>query len=101
MKQIINGKLYDTSTAKRIGELTSEYDKEDFRFFYETLYQKKTGEFFLFCLGLAESKYAKKTPQGKIQGIKVKPLSHEQAQTWSLKNLNADQFMENFGEVEE
>lgn len=101
MKQIINGKLYNTETAEKIGEFESDYPKDSFRFFSETLYQKQTGEYFLFGQGLAESKYGKKTPQGKIPWSKIKPLSQEQASTWALKNLNADQFMQNFGEVEE
>lgn len=101
MKQIINGKLYNTDTAKKIGEFESDYPKDSFRFFSETLYQKQNGEYFLFGQGQAESKYGKKTPQGKISWAKIKPLSYEQSYQWALKNLSADEFMQNFGEVEE
>ena len=45
MKTIINGKMYNTDTAKLI-ETTSHLYPSDFGWFRESLYQKKTGEFY-------------------------------------------------------
>ena len=46
MKKIINGRKYDTETAKHIGS-RSEGQPGNFEYFTEDLYLKKTGEFFL------------------------------------------------------
>ena len=48
MKKVINGKLYDTSTAELVGEWNN--GRLDDRLFAcsEDLYQKRTGEYFLF-----------------------------------------------------
>ena len=46
MKKIINGKLYDTSTAHLVGEWDNQlYGNPDYA--AESLYRKRTGEFFL------------------------------------------------------
>ena len=46
MKKVINGLLYNTETAKEIG-YHSENFPGDFKYVCETLYKKKTGEYFL------------------------------------------------------
>ena len=48
MKKIINGKKYDTETATSVGEYSSNYACSDYKYYDETLYKKKTGEFFLY-----------------------------------------------------
>lgn len=60
MKKIINKKTYDTETAKLV--CTYEYVcGKDFRRVKETLYRKKTGEFFLHGIGGPSSKYPTET----------------------------------------
>ena len=57
MKKIINGKLYDTSTAHLVGEWDNQlYGNPDYA--AESLYRKRTGEFFLHGEGGARSRYA-------------------------------------------
>lgn len=46
MKKIISGKVYDTETAKELGSWSNMADYRNFSQFSETLYLKKTGEFF-------------------------------------------------------
>lgn len=58
MKKIINGKVYDTETAKILGTWSSPVFVTDFSYYTETLHQKRTGEFFLFGEGGPMSKYA-------------------------------------------
>ena len=48
MKKIINGRKYDTETAKEIGYWSNGYPCSDFNHCEETLYLKKTGE-YLHC----------------------------------------------------
>ena len=47
MKQIINGKKYDTETAERLACEDAGLPVNDFAYWCEELYRKKTGEFFL------------------------------------------------------
>lgn len=101
MKKIINGKRYDTTTAKEIG--CDRYSNpRDFHFWEETLYQKKTGEFFLFGEGGAASKYAESCGQNEwCGGCKIIPLTFETARKWAEEHLEADEYEAAFGAVEE
>lgn len=46
MKKIINGKKYDTETAKEICHYQNTWDTGNFNYDAYTLYLKRTGEFF-------------------------------------------------------
>ena len=48
MKKIINGKKYDTETARMVGCFVWEKNKEDVNYSVEILFCKKTGEYFLY-----------------------------------------------------
>lgn len=60
MKKIINKKTYDTETAKEVCTYSYVF-AGDFRKVTETLYRKKTGEYFLHGIGGHASKYRKET----------------------------------------
>lgn len=101
MKKIINGKRYDTKTAKEIG-CDSYSNPRDFHFWEETLYQKKTGEFFLFGEGGAASKYAESCGQNEwCGGCKIIPFTFETARKWAEEHLDVDDYEATFGAVEE
>ena len=101
MKRIINGKRYDTEKAKAIGS-DSFSNRRDFNFWEETLYQKRTGEFFLHGEGGAASKYAESAGQNEWTGSsKLIPLSFEKAKKWAEDHLDADTYESVFGEIEE
>lgn len=100
-RQIINGKKYDTDTAKFIENSTS-HQPTDFRYFTETLFQKKTGEFFIFGQGGALSKYAVPGETGGWQfGAAFTPLTENNAKTWVEEHSDVDLYEELFGEVSE
>ncbi|MDE6675529.1 MAG: hypothetical protein K2K19_12100, partial [Acetatifactor sp.] len=64
MKQIINGKMYDTETAQEIGCGCNGMSCDDLWFVEETLYRKKNGEFFLDGRGGPLSRYSR--PNGSF-----------------------------------
>lgn len=101
MKKIINNKRYDTETAKRLGEDDAPCSVSDFNYWRETLYQKRTGEFFLHGEGHGMSRYAERYVDGWGWGEKIIPLSFEKARDWAEKHLEADEYEEIFGPVEE
>ena len=56
MKKIIDGKVYNTDTAKKIGEWSyGRYG--DINYVEETLYQTKKGAFFIYYEGGANTSY--------------------------------------------
>lgn len=102
MKKVINGKLYNTDTAKGMGSYENMADVRSFSHFEETLYRKKTGEFFLYGEGGPASKYAERVEQNTWSGgCDIIPLAFETARQWAEDHLDADRYQEIFGEVSE
>ena len=102
MKKIINGKLYDTETAKEIGSKCHGEGYRDFRYYSEVLYLKRTGEFFLYGVGGPMSRYAVSAGQNQWSGgEKITPLSYDNAKRWAEENMYADDYMAAFGPVSE
>ena len=101
MKKIINGKLYDTDTAKELGTY-SHSNPRDFNYWCETIYRKRTGEFFLYGHGGPASKYAESCGQNTWSGgSKIIPLNYKASQEWVEKYLDADDYQTIFGDVTE
>lgn len=102
MWKILKGKLYDTDTAICIGSNRSDCYKNDFSYFEEYLYKKKTGEFFLYGIGGPSSKYAEHlVGGGYMDGEKIIPLSEIDAKAWGEDNLSAEEYFKVFGIPEE
>ena len=95
MKKIINGRLYDTATARMLG---LDGGGDGFKVWHEELYQKRTGEFFLFGQGGPMTKYAVAVGDNSWSGgEKIIPLSLAAAREWAEAHLGADEYGEIFG----
>ena len=102
MKKVIRGRLYDTETAKEIGSTCGGGENSrDFHYWEETLYKKKTGEYFLHCFGGAMSQYGVWHGNSGGSGEHIKPLSYEEAEDWAEKALDGDEYIAEFGDPEE
>ena len=102
MKKIIKGKKYDTETAKELGSYSNGVGWRDFSHVSETLYQKRTGEYFLHGEGGPMTCYSRQIDsQNWSSGEKIIPMTEDEARDWAEKNLDADDFEELFGEVSE
>ncbi len=90
MKKRIRGLEYNTGTAKKIAECSSSYGVNDNQFYKETLYRKRTGEFFVHGVGNAGSKYAEWLPDyhSYTSGEAIKPLTFDEAKEWYTELLN-------------
>ena len=98
MKKIIEGKLYNTDTAKEMGCWSNMADYRNFSWYCETLYQKRTGEFFLHGEGGPMTQYARTIDQNSWSGgEKIMPLSFDAAREWAEKRLDADEYAQIFG----
>lgn len=101
MKRIINGKRYDTDTAQFIKTYSSGLSISDFRYYDESLYLKKTGEFFLYATGNGSSKYAGQYGDLRGPGEKIVPLTLDEARAWVEKIEDPDLYEELFDVEEE
>ena len=102
MKKIINGKRYDTSTATAVAEWENIPYVTDFSYFCETLYRKRTGEYFIYGHGNAASKYSKSEGNNTwTGGSAIIPLSYDAACKWGEEHMDADEYEAEFGEVED
>lgn len=88
MRKIINGKMYDTSTAKRRSGAIDVGNGEELDFYGLTLYQKRTGEFFLY-----RDVYRGDLDDGII------PLTYDDAREWAESHLDADDYESIFGDI--
>lgn len=101
MKRIINGRRYDTETARLLGVATYGICT-DFAHWCEELYVKRTGEYFLYGQGGPMSKYSQSVGENQwTGGQKIVPLTLKEAQKWAEKYLSADEYEAIFGAVEE
>ena len=102
MKQIINGRMYNTETAKMLGSDSNGLSPRDFGYTYEELYKKKTGEYFLYGEGGPNSCYSRSVGQNCWSGdSRIVPITEEKARAWGEKHLWVDDYIEAFGEPEE
>ena len=101
MKKIIRNRMYDTDTARVIG-YHRHSNPSDFHYYIETLYCKRTGEYFLHGEGGPASRYATQIGMNEWSGgSKITPLDFAAARDWAEDNLDPDVYVEEFGEPSE
>ena len=93
MKKIINGRLYDTETAKLIGGWSNGFSSSDFHYCTEDIYQKKNGEYFLHGSGGAMSRYGKSYGGGMCGSQDIVPMTEKEIKIWAETHLTAEEYM--------
>lgn len=81
MKKVIDGKKFDTESAKKCGECKTFLGTE-------SLYQRKTGDFFLHKCYKENGVY----PAYE----EIEPISYKEAQEWTYESLGVDAYYELF-----
>lgn len=100
MKKIINGRRYDTDSAREIGSASSGIGT-DLQYWEETLYRKQTGEFFIHGQGGPASRYAEAVGTNQwSSGKRIMPVTLQEAQKWAENYLDADEYEKVFGSIE-
>lgn len=95
MKKIIKDKVYDTSTAGYIGEY-SRLETDSRYWFKEELYKKRTGEYFIYGVGLSASTYDELSDVSGQGSEKITPISFENAKLWGKMHLDAEVYEREF-----
>lgn len=104
MRRIIDGRLYDTDTARQVGSTwhTDGFRRGDFHYYEEEMYRKRTGEYFLHGWGGAETKYAEPVGLTGLQGGEgIVPIDQPTARQWAEDHLSVDEYIAAFGEPDE
>ncbi len=100
MKQIINGKLYNTETAEKLGSDSYGYGS-DFHHWQEALYRTKGGTYFIAGEGGPLSRYARSCGQNETSGGEgIRPLTEAEAREWMEEHCTTDEYVAAFGEPE-
>lgn len=101
MKKVINGKVYNTEKAKLIAEAHHDNIKDaDGKSLKQWMYQKKTGEYFIYAIGAA-IELQNIFQHGYKPNAGIYPLTYDQAQKWAERELSADQWESIFGDPED
>lgn len=90
MKKVINGKVYNTETAKEICKYSNGKAWNDFDVFASELYQTKKGSFFVLEYDFQH-----------VYVPLIKVLSESEAKEYVEKYGNADDYIKTFENVEE
>lgn len=101
MRKIIHNKVYDTSTARLVAEWENDVGKGDVHWYREQLYQKKTGEYFVWGEGGPGSPYAQHRYGGWYEDEGIIPVSYDEARQWAEDNLDAAEYEAEFGTPKE
>lgn len=98
MKQIIDGKRYDTEKATEVASY-SYGNLTDFHGIEETLYRTEKGTWFLHGWGGAATKYATDLGNGSSgDGEDIQPMTPVQAMRWLERFGKADELEEYFSD---
>jgi len=102
VKRIIEGRMYNTETAKLLAGGSNGLPRNDFYYWEEDLYRTKSGAYFLHGRGGPASRYAVSSGQNSWSGgQQIIPLPAEQAREWAEEMLTAEEYAEIFGEPDE
>lgn len=101
MHKRINGKSYNTESAKELAVIDSGRLPNDFEYWEETLYVTRAGNFFLHGYGNGNSRYGEWHGNTGGSGEKIMPLSTEEAVEWAENGLSGDVVDRIFGKLEE
>ena len=101
MKKIIDGRMYDTDTAKLLTGWDNGLDCTSFDWLEEDLYLKRTGEYFIFGRGGAATRYSDQCGRTYSAGWSITPVSDAEARVWCERHCGADTYIAIWGEPAE
>ena len=91
-----------TAADKRKSFYEDIVQMSDFGYCSETLYKKRTGEYFLYGKGGPMTIYACRAGDNSYgYGEDITPLSAKEARQWAEENLCYNDYVKEFGEPEE
>lgn len=90
MIKVINGKRYNTETAREIMEHSASCPRNDFSWYKESLFVTLKGNYFLAGEGHGNSPYASHYDNSRSYGSKIIPLTEMEALAWCERNATPE-----------
>lgn len=100
MKKVIDGKMYNTETAKKIAEWNNGLSCTDFYYCCEALYLTKSAAYFIHGEGGGNSRYGEWHGNSGGPGSQIVPLTRQEAMEWAEK-LTGDEYASIFGDPDD
>ena len=102
MRKVIDGKLYNTETAKQVGG-DSYFHFGEFQYWCEELFRTDQGNWFLYGEGGEKFSYARTVEQNASNGGNdITPVTKKEALAWlEVHNPDADALEEYFADLVE
>jgi hypothetical protein len=99
MKQIINGKAYNTVTATEICDAGNALSSQDFGFERSELYVTRKGAYFVAGRGGPMSRFSRNTGNGWTGGEGIIPLSRQDALAEAEEHASSKVIEEFFSDI--
>lgn len=99
MKKILEGKVYNTETARVIGTWSNNLPISDFRNETATLYVTKKGNFFVAGESGPMGSFAHSEGNMTSGGEGLFALSKREALDWAERHLDAEEYEEFFADI--
>lgn len=100
MKKIIDGKIYNTETAKKIASYCNGLGNGDFRNLTETLYKSPKGTYFLHGEGGAMTRWSESNGNTTWGSSDIELLTIDEAKKWLERYGSSDIYEHTFEVVE-
>jgi hypothetical protein len=89
VRQLINGKLYDTENSTKLASWSNGYPSESDLWIEETLYKTAEGDYFICGEGGTVTPYSKRNGE-RHAGSAIRPLTRNEAVEWAAIHKEKD-----------
>lgn len=103
LKRIIDGRTFNTATAQSLAYFAHEPGYEEYRHQWESLYQARSGAYFLVGEGMSHTPWSAAIPDcnDRMRGHALLPLTKAEAKHWLELREKTAEYAEVFGEPAE
>jgi hypothetical protein len=92
LKQIIDGKVYNTETAQKVCDVVCYHSPGDFEYHDTCVYRTKKGAWFVAGYGNARSQWAHPVPNGSTSGSGIRVLEEFAARKICGQNMSVEEY---------
>lgn len=97
MKKTVEGKTYNTATAKLIGEWRNTLTVRNSNWCHEILFQTTEEEYFIWGCGGSLSAYRSGNSRSPGSKADITPLSRQEAKEWAQAHIKHELYVKEFG----
>ena len=90
MKQVIDGKLYDTEKSTKLAIWSNGSPIESDLWLEETLYKTAEGDYFICGRGGTITPYSERNGEQRHAGSAIRPLTRHEAAVWTALRHEKD-----------